>query len=167
MTLHAVYRSSLLKLRSDYWPQMRQQRSRVRLRFAAFDVRMPDQVQARLRPRRRNIEQSAVFVLARASMLFSTNSAIAFSGLLCDSAMMRIAFQSSPILSLPPSAFFARMAHLRIRDSAAVRLGRVRFSRRTACDRVRSVTTRARTRTRTTARHACAVADAGNSRVTG
>ena len=34
-------------------------------------------------------------------MLFSTNSAIAFSGLLCDSAMIRIAFQSSPIRSLP------------------------------------------------------------------
>src|SRR5580765_8832529 len=37
-------------------------------------------------------------------MLFSTNSAIALSGLLCESAMIRIAFQSSPILSLPPSA---------------------------------------------------------------
>src|SRR6187431_2260564 len=37
-------------------------------------------------------------------MLFSTNSAIALSGLLCESAMMRMAFQSSPILSLPPSA---------------------------------------------------------------
>src|SRR5262245_54356739 len=36
-------------------------------------------------------------------MQFSTNSAIAFSGLLCDSAMMRIAFQSSPIRSLPPA----------------------------------------------------------------
>src|SRR5580765_436352 len=36
-------------------------------------------------------------------MLFSTNSAIALSGLLCESAMIRIAFQSSPILSLPPS----------------------------------------------------------------
>src|SRR4030095_12673181 len=38
---------------------------------------------------------------ALASMLFSTSSAIAFSGLLCDKAMMVIAFQSSPILSLP------------------------------------------------------------------
>src|ERR1700681_2096525 len=34
-------------------------------------------------------------------MLFSTSSAIAFSGLLCDRAMIRIAFQSSPIRSLP------------------------------------------------------------------
>jgi hypothetical protein len=33
--------------------------------------------------------------------LFSTSSAIAFSGLLCDRAMIRIAFQSSPIRSLP------------------------------------------------------------------
>jgi hypothetical protein len=32
-------------------------------------------------------------VLARASMLFSTSSATAFSGLLCDSAMIVIAFQ--------------------------------------------------------------------------
>src|ERR1019366_8498493 len=39
--------------------------------------------------------------LACASMLFSTNSATALSGLLWESAMMRIAFQSSPILSLP------------------------------------------------------------------
>jgi hypothetical protein len=45
-----------------------------------------------------------VIVFASASMLFSTNSAIAFKGLLCDSSMMRIAFQSSPILSLPRSA---------------------------------------------------------------
>ena len=44
-----------------------------------------------------------VMVVACASMLFSTNSAIALSGLLCDSAMIRIAFQSSPILSLPRS----------------------------------------------------------------
>ncbi len=43
-------------------------------------------------------------VAAFASTLFSTNSAIAFKGLLCESAMMRIAFQSSPILSLPRSA---------------------------------------------------------------
>src|SRR5229473_6973944 len=42
-----------------------------------------------------------VMVLARASMLFSTNSAMALSGLLCESAMMRIAFQSSPIRNLP------------------------------------------------------------------
>src|SRR5262249_2299296 len=34
-------------------------------------------------------------------MLFSTSSAIALSGLLWDKAMMVIAFQSSPILSLP------------------------------------------------------------------
>jgi hypothetical protein len=32
-------------------------------------------------------------VFARASMLFSTSSATAFSGLLCDRAMMVIAFQ--------------------------------------------------------------------------
>jgi hypothetical protein len=38
-------------------------------------------------------------------MLFSTNSAIALSGLLCDSAMIRIAFQSSPIRSFPVSLF--------------------------------------------------------------
>src|SRR5438552_13939374 len=38
---------------------------------------------------------------AFASMLFSTSSAIAFNGLLCDKAMMVMAFQSSPILSLP------------------------------------------------------------------
>src|ERR1700682_3637057 len=42
-------------------------------------------------------------VLACASMQFSTNSAIALSGLLCERAMIRIAFQSSPIRSLPPS----------------------------------------------------------------
>ena len=42
-------------------------------------------------------------------MLFSTNSATALSGLLCDRAMMRIAFQSSPILSLPRSLFLAFM----------------------------------------------------------
>ena len=33
----------------------------------------------------------------------STNIAMALNGLLCDSAMMRIASQSSPIRSLPPS----------------------------------------------------------------
>jgi hypothetical protein len=42
-----------------------------------------------------------VTVRASASMLFSTSSAIAFSGLLCDNAMMVIAFQSSPIFSRP------------------------------------------------------------------
>src|ERR1700682_6260486 len=42
-------------------------------------------------------------VLACASMQFSTNSAIALSGLLCERAMIRIAFQSSPIRSLPLS----------------------------------------------------------------
>ena len=36
-------------------------------------------------------------------MLFSTNSAMAFSGLLCESAMIRMAFQSSPIRNLPLS----------------------------------------------------------------
>src|SRR5713101_3486045 len=45
-------------------------------------------------------------VLACASMLFSTNSAMALSGLLCESAMIRIAFQSSPIRNLPLSDFF-------------------------------------------------------------
>src|SRR5215469_12375945 len=45
-------------------------------------------------------------VLAWASMLFSTNSAMAFSGFVCESAMMRIAFQSSPIRSLPFSVSF-------------------------------------------------------------
>src|SRR5579875_570861 len=45
-----------------------------------------------------------VTVLACASIEFSTNSAIAFKGLLCESAMMRIAFQSSPIFSLPQAA---------------------------------------------------------------
>jgi hypothetical protein len=38
---------------------------------------------------------------ARSGIVFSTSSAIALSGLLCDRAMMVIAFQSSPILSLP------------------------------------------------------------------
>src|SRR6266436_8697576 len=45
-------------------------------------------------------------VLACASMLFSTNSAMALSGLLCESAMIRIAFQSSPIRNLPLSDLF-------------------------------------------------------------
>src|SRR5204862_6415685 len=44
---------------------------------------------------------SALYALIYASMLFSTSSAVALSGLLYDSAMMVIAFQSSPILSLP------------------------------------------------------------------
>src|SRR5208283_2019578 len=52
-------------------------------------------------------------VLACASMLFSTNSAIAFRGLLCERAMMRIAFQSSPIRSLPLSLALAFMPVLR------------------------------------------------------
>jgi hypothetical protein len=42
-----------------------------------------------------------VIFRACASMLFSTSSAIAFSGLLCDRAMILMAFQSSPIRSLP------------------------------------------------------------------
>src|SRR5260370_30692004 len=42
-----------------------------------------------------------VMVLARALMLFAPNSAMAFSGLLCESAMIRIAFQSSLIRNLP------------------------------------------------------------------
>src|SRR5438874_10872071 len=45
-------------------------------------------------------------VLACASMLFLTNSAMALSGLLCDSAIMRMAFQSSPIRNLPLSDSF-------------------------------------------------------------
>src|SRR5437763_14926520 len=45
-------------------------------------------------------------VLACASMLFSTNSAMASSGLLCENAMIRIAFQSSPIRNLPLSDSF-------------------------------------------------------------
>src|SRR5215468_9270632 len=44
-----------------------------------------------------------VMVLACASMLFSTSSAMALSGLACESAMIRIAFQSSPIRNLPLS----------------------------------------------------------------
>jgi len=39
-------------------------------------------------------------------MQFSTNSAMALSGLLCESAMIRMAFQSSPIRNLPPSGSF-------------------------------------------------------------
>ena len=45
--------------------------------------------------------RTIVICLALASMLFSTNSATALSGLLWDSAMIRIAFQLSPILSFP------------------------------------------------------------------
>ena len=41
--------------------------------------------------------------VARASILFSTNSAIAFKGLFCERAMMVMTFQLSPILSLPPA----------------------------------------------------------------
>jgi hypothetical protein len=51
-----------------------------------------------------------VMVFASASMQFSTNSAIALSGLLCDSEIMQIAFQSSPIRSLPLSLFPAFVA---------------------------------------------------------
>ena len=42
-------------------------------------------------------------LLAWASMLFSTNSAIALSGLDCERAIIRIAFQSSPMRSFPLS----------------------------------------------------------------
>src|ERR1700687_1320364 len=49
-------------------------------------------------------------VLACASMQFSTNSAMALSGLLCDRAMIRIAFQSSPIRNLPLSDSFDLVA---------------------------------------------------------
>jgi hypothetical protein len=45
--------------------------------------------------------RAIVTFCALASMLFSTSSAIAFKGLVCDSAMMVMAFQSSPIRSLP------------------------------------------------------------------
>ena len=51
----------------------------------------------------RSRPRSMTTVLARASMLFSTNSAMAFRGLLWERAMMRMAFQSSPIRSLPLS----------------------------------------------------------------
>src|ERR1700682_5539814 len=49
-------------------------------------------------------------VLACASMQFSTNSAMALSGLLCERAMIRIAFQSSPIRNLPLSDSFDLVA---------------------------------------------------------
>src|SRR5215467_12000962 len=42
-----------------------------------------------------------VMFRAEASMLFSTNSATAFNGFCCESAMIVIAFQSSPMRSLP------------------------------------------------------------------
>src|ERR1035438_6786822 len=45
-------------------------------------------------------------VFACASMQFSTNSAMALSGLLCERAMIRMAFQSSPIRNLPLSDSF-------------------------------------------------------------
>src|SRR5215468_6534011 len=63
-------------------------------------------------------------------MLFSTNSAIAFSGLLCESAMMRIAFQSSPILNLPCSALDLPVAALAIVEKplAATKKGSVKDS---------------------------------------
>ncbi len=62
-------------------------------------------------------------VLACASMLFSTNSAIDLSGLLCESAMIRIAFQSSPTRSLPLSLLFTF-----ILDQPRVSMGRVGFA---------------------------------------
>src|SRR5271165_5917610 len=63
-----------------------------------------------------------VMVLAWASMLFSTNSAIAFKGLLCERAMIRIAFQSSPIRSLPLSLLFAFMGAAEILGRLVVRM---------------------------------------------
>jgi hypothetical protein len=51
----------------------------------------------------RSRPRSMTTVLARASMLFSINSAMAFRGLLWERAMMRMAFQSSPIRNLPLS----------------------------------------------------------------
>ena len=53
-----------------------------------------------------SLPRTSVTRLARASMLFSTNSATAFSGLLCERAIMRIAFQLSPMRNLPESAVF-------------------------------------------------------------
>jgi hypothetical protein len=44
-----------------------------------------------------------VMFLALASMLFSTNSAIALRGLVCERAIMVMAFQLSPIRSWPLS----------------------------------------------------------------
>jgi hypothetical protein len=49
-------------------------------------------------------------------MLFSTNSAIAFRGLLWESAMMRMAFQSSPIRNLPFSDMFSRAVPFFVTD---------------------------------------------------
>jgi hypothetical protein len=54
-------------------------------------------------------------LFARASIEFSTNSAIAFKGLLCESAMIRMAFQSSPIRSFPLSF---TLIFMRIYDTA-------------------------------------------------
>src|SRR5882762_1161135 len=65
-------------------------------------------------------------VLACASMLFSTSSAMALSGLLCESAMIRIAFQSSPIRNLPLSDSF---------DLAALIFATVTRIRRVDCKR--------------------------------
>jgi hypothetical protein len=60
-------------------------------------------------------------------MLFSTSSAIAFSGLLCDSAMMVIAFQSSPILSLPRAWLDFSEAFCRFTSVNAIRLPSASF----------------------------------------
>src|SRR3974377_1373695 len=54
---------------------------------------------------------------ARASMLFSTNSATALSGLLCDNAIIRIAFQLSPMRNRPESVAFNQV----INDESALR----------------------------------------------
>jgi len=48
-----------------------------------------------------NRRQLIVTLVAQASMEFSTNSAMAFSGFDCDRAMIVIAFQSLPMRSLP------------------------------------------------------------------
>lgn len=53
-----------------------------------------------------------MIALARASMLFSTNSAMAFKGFAWESAMMRMAFQSSPIRNFPFSERFVLFASL-------------------------------------------------------
>ena len=49
---------------------------------------------------------------AWASMLFSTNSAMALRGLACERAMIRMAFQSSPIRNLPLSDPLALVAFI-------------------------------------------------------
>ena len=59
---------------------------------------------------------------ACASIEFSTNSAIAFNGLLCESAIIRIAFQSSPMRSLPLSVLTLNF-HAERSDQAGARLG--------------------------------------------